>query len=721
MTAAHRLRLLLPLSVLLASLCPMDLPAEEATPEAQPSTLEERVQVTATRIPEKTTTAPVSVTVISREELLRRGAYDLRSALALVAGVDIAPGGDGGPAGYVPEFWGLKEFDAFLLAVDGIPSGGAFNPALATLDLTNVDRIEVLRGAAPVMYGATSFVGVINVIHRAPGEGEPTLGASAGSYGSGSVAWHSPLAGWAGVSSSLSLDAGRQGFSDDRTEVERGHLLWQNSRTIGPGLLRFGLDGTWLRQDPASPHPRVGTELSPLVPLDANYNPTGSHLNDRRHTLDVSFERKVLSGSWASTLSASHSEQNVLRGFLTDVSATSPNAHGFREVIPTTDLYFDSHIALSPRAGVEVVAGVDHLHGRGRGHGGDFDYTVDLHGNDPPSGDTLADAAAVRITDHREFSGLYGQVTWTPLDRWHFELGGRVNRTAEARSTDTLEFSSGIRQTGEDRRATVRGSGFWGVTMTAWQQGADSLHLFANYRNTFKPAAIDFGLDAEPDILAPETASTYEGGLKTRLLKDRLAVELSAYQMDFENLVLSQVVGGIPSLVNGGTQRFRGTELEVLARPRPDLTWRVVYSLHDAHFRDFVTEFGGVPTQLAGKRLEMSARNMAAGEVLYGKSAGWQGSVRANWVGSRFLNKRNTALAPDYLTWSAGIGYRLRNVEIRLDGWNINDQRPPVAESELGDAQYYRLPARSFLLSARFLIGEEKKTSDTPSSLNPAR
>ena len=58
----------------------------------------------------------------------------------------------------------------------------------------------------------------------------------------------------------------------------------------------------------------------------------------------------------------------------------------------------------------------------------------------------------------------------------------------------------------------------------------------------------------------------------------------------------------------------------------------------------------------------------------------------ANYVGERFLNKRNTALAPAYTTWSAGIGYRFEAWEIRLDGENLNDTRPPVAESELGDA-----------------------------------
>ena len=35
-----------------------------------------------------------------------------------------------------------------------------------------------------------------------------------------------------------------------------------------------------------------------------------------------------------------------------------------------------------------------------------------------------------------------------------------------------------------------------------------------------------------------------------------------------------------------------------------------------------------------------------------------------------------------------------------MDGRNLTDRRDPVAESELGDAQYYRLFARAFTLSA---------------------
>ena len=70
---------------------------------------------------------------------------------------------------------GLTEMDAYLLVVDGVPYGGSFNPNTASLDLIDFDRIEVVRGAAPVTFGATSFVGVIHVIRTAAGE-QPTRG-----------------------------------------------------------------------------------------------------------------------------------------------------------------------------------------------------------------------------------------------------------------------------------------------------------------------------------------------------------------------------------------------------------------------------------------------------------------------------------------------------------------------------------------------------------------
>src|SRR5260221_10707177 len=83
--------------------------AETDTPVAAPSA-EENIQVTATRLPEDPENLPTVVTVLDGAMLRERGVTDLRSALGVVAGVDIAPGGDGGPASAVPEMWGLREF-----------------------------------------------------------------------------------------------------------------------------------------------------------------------------------------------------------------------------------------------------------------------------------------------------------------------------------------------------------------------------------------------------------------------------------------------------------------------------------------------------------------------------------------------------------------------------------------------------------------------------------
>ena len=118
-----------------------------------------------------------------------------------------------GPASSVPEIWGLREFDAFLLMVDGVPWGGAFNPALATLDFNNIERIEILRGPAPVMYGATSFVGVIHVLHLAAGEGPRIASAYGGSHSFVGASVYLPLTSSGDYRQSLAANYDTKGSS----------------------------------------------------------------------------------------------------------------------------------------------------------------------------------------------------------------------------------------------------------------------------------------------------------------------------------------------------------------------------------------------------------------------------------------------------------------------------------------------------------------------------
>lgn len=683
-------------------------PARRARPERRSEAYEDTIQITAQRVPESVLSTPAAVTVIDGAELARRGVRDLAGALAGVPGVSIGPGGDGGPASSVPEFMGLREFDAFLLVVDGVPWGGAFNPALSTVDLTDLDRIEVMRGAAPVMYGATSFVGVIHVLHRqagAPGRAAELYG---GSYGSGGGSFTTALRDLGGWHQSLAVRAERQGYKDDRTQFDRGHLLYRGAKTTANGGFRFDFDGTLLNQEPASPTPRAGAVLTPLVPLDSNQNPRDAKLDEERFHLVGAYDRTLGKGSWSTTLSYTHSTRDTLRGFLAALENTDPNAAGFRQDLSQNDVYFDSHVALDLSPDVRVVAGVDHLYGMARAESTTFDYFVPLTGGEPDVSAADEDMA-FDLEDERNFSGLYGQVEWTPVPRLRVQVGARLNHTVEDREAEEEEIGGGEEpgeeeEGGTDKRDTTRGSGVVGVSWLAWEAGADGLWLYADVRDTFKPAALDFGPEAEPEILEPETATSYEIGAKGRMAGGRCVWDVSAFQMDFENLVLSQVRNGLPMLVNAGAERFRGIELETRVTLVENLVGQLAYSLHDARFEDFLREFDGVPRQLSGNKLEMSARHLGGLGLIWSPPRGLFGSVVANYTGERFLNARNTALAPDFTTLSAGLGYRTERWDLRLDGYNLTDERDPVAESELGDAQYYRQPARSVRLSwaARF-------------------
>lgn len=687
------------LTAVLALSLGVSLPAHSQEPTP---TVTETLQVTATRLPEDIEAVPASITVISGEEIEAIGATDLPSALALVGGVSVAPGGDGGPAGSVPEIWGLREFDAFLLVVDGVPWGGAFNPALPSVDLTNVERIEVLRGAAPVMYGATSFVGVIHVLHRQAGAAGRSAHVWGGNYSSGGASFSAPLPGSDHFRQSLTVDGEKQGFKDDRTGIERGHVLYRSTFDAAGGIFRFDFDGSMVDQDPASPHVRQGRVLSTLNPLDANYNPSDAKIDENRLHFVTGYDRALAGGSWSTTLSFTHSERDTVRGFLTSLTSTSPNARGYEQDLSIVDVYLDSHVAWKLSPAVNLIAGIDHLYGRAEAEAETFSYFVPLSGSNAPSSSGRPREMGFEVEDERNFSGLYAQAEWNPVPRLRVQVGARLNRTSEDREAGEEALSGPEpgeeEEEGKQTREVTRGSGTFGVSWLAWGTDANGVWLFGDYRTTYKPAAIDFGPEAEAEILKPEDADSYELGIKSRLANGRFEWELTGFSMDFDNLVVAQSVNGLPRLVNAGSERFRGVELEAGGRLLSDLRWRASYAWHDAKFRDYVQDFDGVATRLDGNRLELSARKLASAGLIYAPSEGFTGFVLANYVGERFLNKRNTALSPDYTTWDAGVGYRFGTWEIRLNGENLSDERPPVAESELGDAQYYRLPARTYRL-----------------------
>lgn len=116
--------------------------------------------------------APASITVITREEIQSFGYQTLPEALRAVRGMFFTDD-------RIYTYFGIRGFappgdlnTRILILFDGHPvndvwAGQGFSARDFDVDLTEVDRIEVVRGPASLLFGTGAFFGVINVVPRA--------------------------------------------------------------------------------------------------------------------------------------------------------------------------------------------------------------------------------------------------------------------------------------------------------------------------------------------------------------------------------------------------------------------------------------------------------------------------------------------------------------------------------------------------------------------------
>ncbi len=668
------------------------------------------VQVTATRLASPVDLLPASVTVISGADLRARGANDLRSALALVAGVDAPPGGDAGPASSVPSLWGLHEFDAFLLVVDGIPWGGAFNPALPILDLHDVERIEVMKGAAPVMYGATSFVGIIQVIRYAAGAStdEARFAVRSQSGGAFDVATALPAVG--AFKQSIVLGFDRNRLSGRAQATDRGHLLYRGATPFAGGTGTVDFEYTAQTQMPTSPVVRTDAGLETLTPLDANLNPSDAGIVEHRTRLTLGYSHPLAIGEWDTRVSYTRSTVHDIRGFVRPELAIGDdgnNADGFNQIRTIDDAYFDSFVAIPLARSVDWTTGVDWLYGRGLQQSYNFAYVAALDGSAiPPPSDSRHVDEVNGLRNTRNFGGVYTQLNWAPTEAVTVLAGLRLNHTEEQQYSshiDTIDSTASF--AGADSRTATRLSGSAGVTVRLWGSsaaGADG-RFFVDYRNTFKPAAIDFGPDVNVPILTPEQADGFEAGLRGHALQGRLEWEVAAFSLDFANLVVNTVDAlGNRILANAGTERFKGIETELRWHLSTDVLVNGAFSYHDARFGQTQEAEEGVVVQLQGHQLDMSPHVTGSAGLLYTPESGLQGSVQVAYIGRRFLDRLNAIPVGGYETVDASLGYRFDHYTFSLTARNLTDKRVPVSGSEFGDESFYLLPARQ--IDAAFAV-----------------
>ncbi len=658
------------------------------------------IVVTATRIPEAADRIPADLTVVSGSEGGARGATDMASVLSLVPGVEAPPGGDAGPSSAVPSFWGLHEFDAFLLVVDGVPWGGAFNPGITTLDFTNTQRVEVLKGAAPVMYGATAFVGVVQVIHHPAGEASDEADLAFGTRDSvrGSAAIALPEVGT--YHQSIAIDGQKLGFADPREEVTNEHALYRGALQLGAGTLSLDANLSFVRDTPPSPVLRAGTGLTVLTPVNANFNPADAAINENKYQLALSYSLPTAWGTWDTLASFAYSNVIDRRAFLhPDSSGTADTQNQNRFI---DDGYLDTHFSVPLRADTAFIMGADVLVGSGRQTtmNGNGAYTVPLDGSVlPPPISSLPVNEVGTLSDRRIFAGQYSQLDWKPDERWDFVAGLRLNEAYEHKRSSDLDLTAPPIQSEIVSKTIIRPTESVGASHRLWASGKDQLIAYVDFRNAFKPAAIDFGPDFTPDLLSPETAKSYEAGLKGAAAGGRWTYQMELFWLDFKNLVVATSSG---ALANAAGERLKGIEGETRFQFTQDLALAANASYHDARFRKYLFFDGTVNVDVVGRRLTLSPRVLAAVGLLYTPDRGLSATAVARYVGRRYLDEENTAPAGGYTTLDASLGYRVDRYRLTIEGSNLTNQRPPVTSSEFGSQSFYLLPARMLWIRATY-------------------
>lgn len=230
--------------LLLADISSGIIPHAYADP--QDETIEVReVIVSATKTPVPVTQLTSAVEVITEEDLKRRQTKTVVDALRLSQGLAVFSTGGPGTSATV-RIRGSNS-DQVLVLIDGAIMNsttlGSFNFANLTTD--NIERIEILRGAQSMLWGADAMGGVINITTK-KGTGAPSANAFF-EYGSfSSIREGGQVSGQKGpVDFSVALSrwdyTGFSAVNYRRGASERdGFHNWQTSTRIGVALPREG-------------------------------------------------------------------------------------------------------------------------------------------------------------------------------------------------------------------------------------------------------------------------------------------------------------------------------------------------------------------------------------------------------------------------------------------------------------------------------------------------
>ncbi|MCL8339300.1 TonB-dependent receptor [Pseudomonas mosselii] len=663
----------------LASAATTTLPETSVTADSTREEDNPRVKdvTTATRTSTPARYVPQAIDSVKTRNVLDYGSSNLGKALEGIPNVS---------SGADTRFDSLRirGFDAsndFYL--DGIRDDSQY-----TRDLHNIERVEVLKGPAAVLYGRGSQGGIVNRVSKAPEHGRrSTIEAQGGSQDLRSL--YADLSADPSDTLSLRLNLGNEDKNSFRDGIDGNHrqlfapsMSWQ----ITPEL-------NWLVQYEYSRYDRTpdrGIPGNPLTgrPADVSRKTTygdtqRDYINDRAESLRSRLNYE-LNDQWQlrHTFSLFTLESDFDNTYLTAYrpAAGLVDRQRWQQDLSTRNLYntveLEGHVETF---GLEhtLLVGLEMGEQRRNSllHQGVGVPSVPLQGS--TASQQHNGTMRVFSDNHTdvESTGIYLQDQIRLNDQWQLLAGVRFDQF----EVDTTNKLRGISEKQKDNSFSPR----IGVVYTPWQDHS----FYASWSKTYSPVGggligITPGAAGNTNQTDPEQTRQKEIGVKSEWFDQRLSTTLAIYELELYNRRTRDPI--IPDLIQlSGLQRSRGIELTATGNVVGNWYVRGGIGLQDA---TIVKDNNGQQ----GNRINDVAKRNASLFVTWKPELGWYAETGLTLVGDRYADNQNTVILPGYGRWDALAGYRTHDWDVRAALSNITDKTyyssaTSAAQIQVGD------------------------------------
>ncbi|MEM7062510.1 MAG: TonB-dependent receptor [Cyanobacteria bacterium P01_B01_bin.77] len=625
---------------------------------------------TATRTDTPLRDIPNSIQVIPRQVIEDQQAIALEEVLRNAAGVTFQ-GDDDGRDFRV----GIRGFDGAPILRDGFRQFG-FGANSAAPEVANLERIEVLRGPASVLYGESEPGGVINLVTKKPlSEPYYNFQFQAGNRGliSPSIDLSGPL-----------TDDGRLLYrlnavyreEDSFQDYDSGF----NRFFIGPTLswlisdqtkLTFNLEYTRDDDPYVSGLAAIGDSVAD-IPLDRVLGNPDDTINQEYLNVGYTLEHDF-SDSWQLRNEFRYSSDEYaygvfpLRLFLDE--STGDFDRLFAGQVGDTETYsIYTNVQGEFNTGSvkhKLLFGVDFAHteesSRSRAtFEPEFFTTINIFDPEYSIAPT-SDANDIPLffgndgtTDHL---GIYLQDQIDILDNLILVAGLRYD-SVDSESVDFDVDFGDFEFDQYDDSLTPR----IGIVY----QPIEPISLYANYSRSFVP---NTGTDVDGNLFDPTEGEGFEVGIKGEIIENRLAATLAYFDITKQNVLTTDPNDPFSS-VSTGEQNSQGIDFNVTGEILPG--WNIVASY--AYIDAEVTEDN---TDIVGNRLfnipEHSASLWTTYEIQSGDLQGLGFGLGFNFVGERQGDLENSFEVDSYFLTNAAVFYRQNNWRLGLNFDNLFD------------------------------------------------